>query len=82
LPPKEWLTRRLRLKGRQVELFERVIDEFFPDGIHEHLDLCWDQAMITRRQNAENAKKGHEKRKAKEQKPKETQKSEIDGDDF
>lgn len=82
LPSKEWLTRRLRLKGKRAELFDRVIDEFFPDGVHEPLDLCWDNAMDTKRRNSENAKKGHENRKAKEQEAEEIQESKNDDGDF
>lgn len=65
LPPKDYLTRRLRLRGKQVAMLDRVIDDLFPDGINEYLDLCWDNAMDRKQRNSENAKKGHEQRKSK-----------------
>lgn len=66
LPAPEVLIRKLRLTKRQVALMENIIDEHFPGGINEHLDLCRDQAMKIKQQNSENARRGHEQRKAKQ----------------
>jgi uncharacterized protein YdaU (DUF1376 family) len=69
LPQREWLSRRLRLKGKRAVLFDQVIADFFPDGVNEHLDLCRNQALKIKQINSENAKKGHEKRTAKDEEP-------------
>lgn len=66
LPPKDWLIRRLRLKGKQVALLDQIVEDFFPDGVHEYLDQCWDNAMDRKRKNSENARRGHEQRKTKQ----------------
>ena len=64
LPARETLIKKLGIRGRRAEgILDNVLEEFFPDGIHEHLDLCRETALQTRRQNAANAQKGHEKRK-------------------
>ena len=82
LPAPEVLTRKLRLNKRQVTLMWPIIDEHFPDGINEHLDLCRDQAMNVSRTNSANARKGHEQRKAKEHEPQENPEAETVDDEF
>lgn len=64
LPSKDTLIRKLSLKGAKAgALLDSVLEDFFPDGRHEGLDLCKANALKTSQSNSANAKKGHEQRR-------------------
>ena len=84
LPALDVLKRSLRVTTRKErEALDLVIDTFFPDGIHEHLDRCLDEAQAFSRKQSAKATKGHEQRKqpnAREAPP--SASSHFDPDDF
>ncbi len=62
LPSRERLMRQLYLRGqRAATVLDRVLGEFFPDGINAHLDQCREEALKASRRGSANARKGHEK---------------------
>lgn len=64
LPSRETLMRKLSIKGAKAgALLDSVLEDFFPDGLHEGLNLCKDNALQTSRTNSANAQKGHTQRK-------------------
>jgi uncharacterized protein YdaU (DUF1376 family) len=69
LPSRETLHKKLYIgnSGKKKVALESVLEEFFPDGIHEGLDHCRDKALEVSRKNAANAKKGHERHRKPEE---------------
>lgn len=82
LPPRERLAGALRLKGKKLAVLEQVIDDFFPNGINEQLDLCKVNALKTSQRNSANAKKGHESRGKPEEISGNSQSSNSDPSEF
>ena len=83
LPSKDTLKRKLSIKGaKAAALLDRVLEDFFPDGLHEGLDLCKENALQTSRTNSANAQKGHAQRKQVTGISQVAQSSESDPDDF
>lgn len=67
LPSRERLTQVLGLRGQKAAAtLNRVLEEFFPDGVNEHLDLCREEALKASRRGSANARKGHEKHRQAE----------------
>ncbi len=64
LPSRERLMQKLGIRGAKAGAgLDRVLGEFFPDGVNEHLDQCRENALQTSRRNSANASKGHQQRK-------------------
>lgn len=62
LPFRDTLVRKLGVKGKKLAVLELVLEDFFPDGVHEQLDLCRDIALKTSERQSANARKGHAQR--------------------
>lgn len=63
LPTKELLEKILQATTKKErEALETVLDTFFPDGVHEHLDLCLSEAKAFSTRQSANARKGHDKK--------------------
>ena len=64
LPSKDTLMRMLSIKGAKAgALLDRVLEDFFPGGLNEGLDLCKANALKTSQSNSANARRGHEQRR-------------------
>lgn len=83
LPPQETLLRKLSLRGQKAAAtLDRVVQEFFPDGVNAHLDQCKENALQTSRRNAESARSGHQRRRQEAGMSPKPQDAEGDPSDF
>ena len=82
LPSRERLVEALRLRGKKLAVLEKVLGIFFPDGIHEQLDLCKENALKTSLRQSANARKGHAQRREPEEIPGNPQSRDSDADEF
>lgn len=84
LPSRERLIQMLGLgRGQKAAAtLDRVIQEFFPDGVNAHLDQCRDDALGASRRGSENARKGHERRRQEGEISPRANSGETDPNDF
>ena len=61
LPPRETLVRKLKMTPKKAAVMDGVIETFFPDGVHTHLDQCRENALKTSVRNSENVRQRYKK---------------------